>query len=101
MRAGESFAGGPDPSTLLTATSDVFFLTGGKYWYAVVGGFDSGTITLQRKGPDGQTWLKVATAAAVTADGGTVLECPPGRYRVLVSGTTQSVSWEVVRINEE
>lgn len=100
MRAGESFTGAPDPTTLVTSTSTAFVLTGGKYWFSAVGTFNSGTFTLQRLGPDGQTWVSVATA--LTANGGNVSDLPPGKYQVTVTGsTTASVSWEVVRINEE
>lgn len=100
MRAGESFTGGPDPTTLVTSTSSSFVLGGGKYWFAGVGTWNSGTATLQRLGPDGQTWITAATA--LTQDGGNVSDLPPGKYRVAITGsTTAAVTWEVVRINEE
>lgn len=100
MRAGEGFTGAPDPTTLVTSTSDTFQLTGGKYWFSAVGTFNSGTITLQRIGPDGTTLVTVATA--LTANGGNTSDLPPGTYQVTVSGsTTAALWWEVVRIHEE
>lgn len=100
MRAGESFAGAPDPLTLLTSTSATFQLMGGKYWFAAVGTFNSGTLTLQRVGPDGNTFVTAATG--LTAAGGNTSDLPPGTYKVTLSGSTTAVLWwEVVRIVED
>lgn len=100
MRSGEAFNGAPAPATLVTSTSGQFQLQGGKYWFAAVGSFNSGTATLQRVGPDGNTLVTVATA--LTAAGGNVSDLPPGTYQVTISGsTTAALWWEVVRINEE
>lgn len=99
MRAGESFTGVPDPTTLATSTSSSFVLVGGKYWFAAAGTFNGASVALQKLGPDGQTYL---TIGSFTLSEGIVLDCPPGQYRVQVSGsTTASLSWEVVRTNEE
>lgn len=99
MRAGESFTGAPDPGTLLTTTSAAFFVAGGKYWFAAVGTFNGGTVALQKLGPDGQTYL---TVASFTLNGSIMVDCPPGQYRVQIAGsTTAIVWWETVRINEE
>lgn len=100
MRAGEAFSGAPAPATLVTSTSAQFVLQGGKYWFAAVGTFNSGTATLQRVGPDGNTLVTAATG--LTTGGGNVSDLPPGTYQVTVSGsTTAALWWEVVRINEE
>lgn len=100
MRAGESFNGSPAPGTLVTANSSQFFIAGGKYWFGAVGTFNSGTITLQRIGPDGNTPITAATA--LTTAGGNVSDLPPGAYQVTISGsTTAAIYWELVRINEE
>lgn len=100
MRAGEAFAGAPAPATMVTSTSAQFTLSGGKYWLSAVGTFNSGSVTLQRVGPDGITLVTVATA--LTAAGGNVSDLPPGTYQVTISGsTTAALWWEVVRINEE
>lgn len=100
MRAGESFSGAPSATTLVTSTSSTFQLSGGKYWFAGVGTWNSGTATLQRVGPDGVTLVTAATA--LTANGGNVSDLPPGTYQVTISGsTTISIYWELVRINEE
>ncbi len=97
MLAGESYKGAPDPTTLVTATSSQFQLISGKYWFSAVGTFNSGTITLQRAGPDGNTLVTVITG--LTAAGGSAADLPPGTYQVTVSGsTTAALWWEVVRI---
>lgn len=100
MRAGESFSGAPDPTTLATASSAKFSIVGGKYWFSAVGTFNSGTATVQRVGPDGNTLVNVVTG--LTTNGGNVNDLPPGTYQVTISGsTTAAVYWELVRINEE
>jgi hypothetical protein len=100
MRSGESFSGAPNAATLITSTSATFVLSGGKYWFAAVGTFNSGTATLQKMGPDGNTLVNAATA--LMAAGGNVSDLPPGTYQVTISGSTTAVLWwEVIRINEE
>jgi hypothetical protein len=100
MRAGESFTGAPAALTGLTTTGAQFYLEGGKYWLAAVGTFNSASVTLQRVGPDGNTFVTAATA--LTAAGGNVSDLPPGTYQVTISGsTTAALYWEVVRIPEE
>ena len=98
MLAGESYKGAPDPLTLVTAAASTQFqLISGQYWFAAVGTFNSGTITLQKIGPDGSTPVTVTTA--LTAAGGNTANLPPGTYQVTVSGsTTAALWWEVVRI---
>ena len=99
MRSGEAFTGAPNPATLISATSSQFVLQGGKYWFGATGNFASGTFSLQKVGADG-TLQTLGTA--LTTAGGNVSDYPPGTYQVTVSGsTTASVSWEVVRVNEE
>jgi hypothetical protein len=101
MRAGESFSGAPLATTGVTAlVSSQFQLLGGKYEFAAVGTFNSGTITLQRIGPDGNTVLTAATA--LTTAGSNTADLPPGTYQVTISGsTTAALWWEVVRVPEE
>ena len=97
MQGGESFTGAPAAATLVTPTSGQFYIEGGKYWFAAVGTFNSGTATLQRVGPDGNTLVTAATA--LTAAGGNTSDLPPGTYQVTISGsTTAALWWEVVRI---
>ena len=100
MRAGESYA--CTPPAPLTATSAAFQLDGGKYWFvAQGGGFNSGTVALQRLGPNGVGYVTVGAAASLMADGGAVLDLPPGQYTVNLSTTGMVIYAEVVRINEE
>lgn len=100
MRASESFSGAPNPTTLVTANSSQFQLLGGKYWFGAVGSFNSGTITFQRIGPDGNSPITVGTA--LTTGGGNTSDLPPGTYQVTISSsTTAAIYWEVVRVPEE
>ena len=95
MRADESVAF-VNP---LTATSPSFRLDGGKYWFAAQGGnFNSGTVALQRLGPNGVGYINVGTAASVMSDGGAVVDLPPGQYSVNLSTTGMVIYAEVVRI---
>ncbi len=95
--AGESVTGAPTPATGVTSTGSLFQLAGGKYWLAAVGTFNSATVTLQRVGPDGNTFITAATG--LTAAGGNTSDLPPGTYQVTISGSTTAVLWwEVVRI---
>jgi hypothetical protein len=84
----------------LTATSPIFYLLGGKYWFAVTGTFNSGTVVLNRVEVDG-TYLQVGTNASQTSNGGCVLDLPPGAYIITLSTTGMSINAEVTRIPEE
>ena len=84
----------------LTATSTVFSLLGGKYWFAATGTFNGGTVALCRVEVDG-SWLQVGTNAAVTSAGGAVLDLPPGQYVVTLSTTGMTINAEVTNIPED
>ena len=100
MRAGESFGSGT--TTPAIATSASFQLDGGTYWFLAQGGtFNSGTVALQRLGPNGVGFINVGTNASVTSDGGAVVDLPPGVYSVNLSTTGMVIYWEVVRVNKE
>lgn len=100
MRATDSFSGAPAAATNITVNSAQFQLQGGKYWFAAVGSFNSGTITVQKVGPDGNTLLTPVTG--LTAAGGNATDLPPGTYQVTISGSTTAVLWwELVRIPGE
>lgn len=80
----------------ISATPATFELKGGAYVLDAVGNFNSGTVTLQRLGPDGSTFITAATALSAVGTSGS-LALPPGIYQILVaSGTGLSVS--VIRI---
>jgi hypothetical protein len=68
--------------TNLNATSGTFVLYGGEYCIDVLGS-TFGTVTLQRLGPDGSTWLTALTAFA--ANGTATADLPPGQYRVALA----------------
>lgn len=100
MRAHESFTFGP-AATGVSSTSSQFQLLGGKYWFSAVGTFNGATVALQRLQGDGEL-LTVGSVASVTANGGGVVDLPPGTYQVTISSSTTAVIYsEVVRIPEE
>ena len=70
----QSIASGNGPS---------FVLRGGQFWLAVVATFSAGSVTLQRLGPDGSTFLTAATA--FSANGSETAYLPPGTYRVALA----------------
>ena len=63
----------------IAATTAQFGLGGGTYNVDVVGS-TFGTVTLQRLGPDGATWLN-ALAAFAANGGATAANLPAGQYR--------------------
>lgn len=99
MRAGESFL-----YHQAALPQGPFTLSGGKYWVtAVASNWNGGTVALQRVAADGVTQITVGTNASFTADGGAVLDLPPGTYNWDQTSVSASlgVSTEVVRIPEE
>lgn len=61
-------------------------LLGGAYCLDVVA-TGAGSVTLQRLGPDGATWITAATALTATGTSGS-LALPTGTYRITVAGLT-------------
>ena len=83
MRAQEGFK----HSALGATSSDSFELTGGAYAMDAIATWNAGSITLQRLGPDGATYITAATA--LSADGTTgALALPPGTYKIAVATAT-------------
>lgn len=80
---------------LTSGSAGPFTILGGKYGFSVV---DTGTpdANLNILGPDGSTYLPVL-ANAVTANGYTPVDLPPGTYEVSV-GTGTSLSASLIRI---
>ena len=68
--------------TNINATSGTFVLYGGEYAVDVIGS-TFGTVTLQRLGPDGSTWLTALTAFA--ANGTASVDLCPGQYRLALA----------------
>jgi hypothetical protein len=95
MRAGESFSF----SSPTVADSPSFSLTGGAYALDAVGNFNGGSVTLQRQGPDGATFITAATALSAVGTSGS-LALPPGVYKIAVAGAT-GFSVSVIRIPAE
>jgi len=83
MRAQEGFK----HSALGATSSDPFVLVGGAYAMDAIATWSAGSITLQRLGPDGATYITAATA--LSADGTTgALALPPGTYKIAVVTAT-------------
>lgn len=72
-----------------SATGAAQYWASGKGVLSVVGTFGGATLQLQMLGPDGSTWINVATAS-FTANGAIVVELPPSRLRMTVTGGTPS-----------
>jgi len=71
----------------ISTTPDPFKLDGGCYVVDVIGTWNSGSVTLQRQGPDGATYLTATTALSADGTSGAVA-LPAGTYRLLVTTAT-------------
>ena len=74
-----------------------FDLKGGKYGVTVQGTFGGGSVKLQIRSPDGQTFLSVSSATDFTAAGFAALDLPPGHYALTIV-TATAVSAAIVGI---
>lgn len=83
----------------IAADTANFTLTGGAYVLDAVGNFNSGSVTLQRLGPDGATFFTAATALSAVGTSGS-LALPPGIYKIAVANAT-GLSVSVIRIPAE
>jgi hypothetical protein len=72
-----------------------FELKGGKYAFDYTG-TGTGTVDLERKGPDGVTYLKVITQITATTGTQTV-DLPPGQYECIIATFTASYA-QITRI---
>jgi len=81
----------------IDASTSAFSLRGGRYAVAVVATFGGGSVKLQALGPDGSTYLSVASGSDFTAAGFAVVDLPPGKYRLTIA-TATAVYASVVRI---
>jgi hypothetical protein len=66
----------------ISATTAAFPLRGGQYNIDTLGS-TFGSVTLQRLGPDGSTFLNAASA--IVANGAVVLDLPAGSYRLALA----------------
>lgn len=81
----------------VSATTSAFQLRGGKYAAAVVATFGGGSVKLQTLGPDGTTWISVASATDFTAAGYGTVDLPAGQYRWTIA-TASAVYASVYRV---
>jgi hypothetical protein len=72
----------------IAANTAAFTLKGGKYAVAVVATFGGGSVKFQTLGPDGTTWLSVASATDLTAAGDATVDLSPGQYRFTIATAT-------------
>jgi len=82
----------------IAATTSAFVLNGGKYQFAVAATFGGGSVGIEMLGPNGSSWLLVATA--LTAAGVATYDLPPGQYRVVIA-TATAVYVTIVRVPGE
>lgn len=70
------------------ATGETFDWPGGRGEFCVVGTFGGATVSLEKLGPDGSTWVLVGTDAALTSAGMVGVELAQGSIRASVTGGT-------------
>lgn len=76
-------------SNAAAGTSTAFKLIGGRYLLEVAAGGSAGTVTLNKLGPDGVTFLTVAPVTpAITAAGTVLYDLPLGNYQLVVTVLT-------------
>jgi hypothetical protein len=67
----------------ISATTAAFQLDGGRYGVDTVATFGGGSVTLQKLGADGSTWITALTA--FSAAGFNAADLPAGSYRVAIA----------------
>lgn len=79
-----------------TATVGPFTILGGQYAFSLI---DGGTVsdTLEILGPDGSTYIPVATAYA-TSPTFAVVSLPPGKVQVVTGASGSGISVSLIRI---
>jgi hypothetical protein len=82
----------------ISATTAAFSLLGGKYGLDISATWSSGNAQVETLATDGSTWLNVGSA--VTANGTSTYDLPPGQYRIGISSAT-AVYAALTKIIEE
>lgn len=72
----------------ISASTAAFALRGGRYAVAALATFGGGSVKLQALGPDGTTFLSVASGSDFTAAGFGAVDLPPGQYRFTIATAT-------------
>lgn len=81
----------------ISATPANFSLLGGRYQLAAVATFGGGSVTLNQIGPDGSTLIPCSTGTTLIANGGGIVDLPPGQYQLTIA-TATAVYATLVRI---
>jgi hypothetical protein len=81
----------------ISATTAPFQLHGGRYSAAAVATWGGGSAKLQILGPDGATYLSVASTTDFSANGFATVDLPPGQYRFTIA-TATAVYCEVAQV---
>jgi hypothetical protein len=68
----------------ISATTAAFELRGGMYVVDAVW-TGAGTVTLQRHGPDGTTFMTALTALSTSGTPSAAVQLPPGQYKIAVA----------------
>ena len=85
--------------TAISADTAAFQLNGGRYGIVASGSWNGGSFTLKALGPDGSTYVTMATA--ISADGYVVVELPPGTYKLIEGGSVTSANIGISRIPKQ
>jgi len=72
----------------ISASTAAFLLGGGLYGVEAVATFSSGSVDLQKLGPDGSTYLSVSTATNFSTAGYATVYLPAGSYRFTIATST-------------
>lgn len=84
----------------ISATPATFFLLGGRYLFLVVATWGGGGVELDIVGPDGTTLIPASAGTTLTANGGGVVDLPPGQYSFTIT-TATAVYGSITRIPED
>ena len=71
----------------ISATPDPFPLDGGCYVVDAIATWGGGSLTLQRQGPDGATYITAATALSADGTSGAIA-LPKGVYKLSIATAT-------------
>lgn len=82
----------------ISATTAAFHLDGGKYGIDYIATWGGGSVTLQKMGADGSTYVTAATA--FSANGYVTVDLPSGTYKLAVA-TATAVYVDIRRIPGE
>jgi len=72
----------------ISANTNAFRITGGRYQVVVSVTFGGGSVKLQTLAADDTTWISVGSTTDFTAAGAAVVSLSPGQYRFTIATAT-------------